>query len=319
MRSMEETEMALRLDEIDLANHDFFVDEVPHLAFRALREHDPVHWQAEPAPNRGFWAVTRYRDIEEVLRDTRNFSSARGISLEEQGLEELEARRSMIDMDPPRHSRLRRLVSKLFTRSAVAQYEGFVREQARAVIDRALAKGEFDFVEEVSRELPIRVLARIMGIPDADLPMCIELRRRDDRSGRPRVLARRDRQGGHQRVQTPPLPEPGRGRADGLRSRTRRGKTEGAEGRPGHQANPGRGGWGAAFGARVRQLLLPAHRGRERDDAPRNHPRDARAERASGSVGPPPGRSGPAAARGRGDPPVGLRDDALPAIRHARS
>ncbi len=167
--------MALRLDEIDLANHDFFVDEVPHLAFRALREHDPVHWQAEPAPNRGFWAVTRYRDIEEVLRDTRNFSSARGISLEEQGLEELEARRSMIDMDPPRHSRLRRLVSKLFTRSAVAQYEGFVREQARAVIDRALAKGEFDFVEEVSRELPIRVLARIMGIPDADLPMCIEL------------------------------------------------------------------------------------------------------------------------------------------------
>ena len=167
--------MALRLDEIDLGSHDSYVDEVPHWAFRTLREHDPVHWQAQPSPNRGFWAVTRFHDIEDVLRDTRSFSSAGGITLEDQDLEELEARRSMIDMDPPEHTRLRRLVSKLFIRSAVAGYEGFVREQARAVLNRALPKGEFDFVEEVSRELPIRVLARIMGVPDDDLPMCIEL------------------------------------------------------------------------------------------------------------------------------------------------
>jgi cytochrome P450 len=172
---MEEMEMALRLDEIDLANHDFFVDEVPHWAFRTLREHDPVHWQPQPAPNRGFWAVTRFHDIEDVLRDTRTFSSASGITLEQQDPEELEARRSMIDMDPPKHTRLRRLVSKLFIRSAVAGYEGFVRELARLVLDRALPKEEFDFVEEISRDLPIRVLARIMGVPDADLPMCIEL------------------------------------------------------------------------------------------------------------------------------------------------
>jgi len=167
--------MALRLDEIDLASHDFFVDAVPRGAFRTLRKHDPVHWQPEPAPNRGFWAVTRHHDIEEVLRDTRSFSSARGITLEEQDPEELEQRRSMIDMDPPEHTRLRRLVSKLFIRSAVAQYEGFVRELAQLVLDRALLKDEFDFVEEISRELPIRVLARIMGVPDADLPMCIDL------------------------------------------------------------------------------------------------------------------------------------------------
>ena len=143
--------MALRLDEIDLANHDFFVDEVPHWAFRALRENDPVHWQAEPAPNRGFWAVTRFHGIEDVLRDTRTFSSARGITLEDQNSEELEERRSMIDMDPPEHTRLRRLVSKLFIRSAVARYEGFVRELAQLVLDRALPKEEFDFVEEISR------------------------------------------------------------------------------------------------------------------------------------------------------------------------
>jgi cytochrome P450 len=167
--------MSVRLDEIDLASHDAFVDEVPLWAFRELRERDPVHWQPEPGPNRGFWAITRFHDIEDILRDPRSFSSARGITLEEQDEEEVEARRSMIDMDPPRHTRLRRLVSKLFTRSAVAEYEGFVREQARLVLDRALPQREFDFVEEVSRELPIRVLARIMGVPSKDLPMCIEL------------------------------------------------------------------------------------------------------------------------------------------------
>ncbi len=167
--------MSVRLDEIDLSSHDAFVEEVPLWAFTELRERDPVHWQPESAPNHGFWNITRFRDIEDVLRDTKRFSSAHGITLEEQTEEEVEARRSMIDMDPPNHSRLRRLVTKLFTRSAVAAYEGFVREQARLVLDKGLPQGEFDFVEEISRELPIRVLARIMGVPDQDLPMCVEL------------------------------------------------------------------------------------------------------------------------------------------------
>ncbi len=161
--------------KIDLVNPDSYVERVPYEWFDLLRRESPVYWHEELSPNHGFWAVTRFRDIEEVLRDTKTFSSARGITLEEQTPEEVEARRSMIDMDPPGHSRLRRLVSKHFTRSAVAQYEGFVREQAQLVLDRALPLGELDFVEEISRELPIRVLARIMGVPNQDLPMCIEL------------------------------------------------------------------------------------------------------------------------------------------------
>jgi cytochrome P450 len=169
------TTTELDRSEIDLVNPDSYVGRVPYEWFDLLRRESPVSWHEEPSPNHGFWAVTRFRDIEEVLRDTKTFSSARGVTLEEQTPEEVEARRSMIDMDPPGHPRLRRLVSKHFTRSAVAQYEGFVREQARLVLDRALPLGELDFVEEISRELPIRVLARIMGVPDADLPMCIEL------------------------------------------------------------------------------------------------------------------------------------------------
>ena len=84
--------MSVRLDEIDLSSHDAFVDEVPLWAFRELRERDPVHWQPEPTPNRGFWAVTRFHDIEDILRDTKSFSSARGVTLEEQTEEEVEAR-----------------------------------------------------------------------------------------------------------------------------------------------------------------------------------------------------------------------------------
>ena len=76
--------MSVRPDEIDLSSHDTFVDEVPLWAFRELRRREPVHWQPEPAPNRGFWAITRFHDIEEVLRDTKTFSSARGVTLEEQ-------------------------------------------------------------------------------------------------------------------------------------------------------------------------------------------------------------------------------------------
>ena len=92
--------MSVRLDEIDLSSHDAFVEEVPLWAFRELRERDPVHWQPEPTPSKGFWAITRFRDIEEILRDTKTFSSAHGVTLEEQDDEEVEARASMIDMDP---------------------------------------------------------------------------------------------------------------------------------------------------------------------------------------------------------------------------
>ena len=55
--------------DIDLASPDFFVPSPPHEALRLLREHDPVHWQPEPPPNHGFWAVTRYHDLEAVMRD----------------------------------------------------------------------------------------------------------------------------------------------------------------------------------------------------------------------------------------------------------
>ena len=89
------------LTDIDLASHDFFVDAFPHEAFRLLREHDPVHWQPEPPPNHGFWAITKYHDVETVIDDPATFSSERGgVILEEMAPDELEARKSMMEVSP---------------------------------------------------------------------------------------------------------------------------------------------------------------------------------------------------------------------------
>jgi cytochrome P450 len=163
------------LTDIDLASHDFFVDEFPHEAFRLLREHDPVHWQPEPPPNHGFWAVTKYHDVETVIDDPATYSSERGgVILEEMAPDELEARKSMMETDPPRHTRMRKIASPLFTPRSMREYEGYCRDIARDVLDRALAKGEFDFVLDVAKELPIRVLVRILGVPDEDTDRLIE-------------------------------------------------------------------------------------------------------------------------------------------------
>ena len=161
--------------EIDLANPDAYVERVPFEWFSWLRRHQPVFWQAEQPPNHGFWAVTRYADVAAVINDPATFSSARGgVILEEMQPDELEARRSMMEIDPPRHTRLRRIVSPQFSRRSIGEYEAFCRDLARDVLDRALPREEFDFVEEVSRQLPIRVLARVLGVPDDDVGQLID-------------------------------------------------------------------------------------------------------------------------------------------------
>jgi cytochrome P450 len=155
----------LTLDQIDLSDHDAFVERVPHEWFELLRREDPVHWNDEP-DGRGFWAVTRYEDIRQVHRDWQTFSSEKGgTSLEDLEPDEIEARKSMIDMDPPRHDELRGLIARRFTPRAVKVYEDQVRMVTNQVLDAALPKGEFDFVEEVSSEIPMQVFAEIMGIP----------------------------------------------------------------------------------------------------------------------------------------------------------
>lgn len=168
------------LDDIDLADHDRYVAGVPYADFDLLRRYDPVHWHPGPA-GPGFWAITKHPDVIAVSKDAATYSSERGaVALEDLDADAIEARKSMIDTDPPRHTQLRRLVTADFTRRRIALRAREVREVVSSVLDDVIPPGsrsavEFDGVERVATAVPIRVLLRILGIPRADEELMIKL------------------------------------------------------------------------------------------------------------------------------------------------
>ena len=160
---------------VDLTDLDMWARGVPYREFARLRREAPVAWFGEARPNSGFWSVHCYPEIITASRDVATFSSAQGISFEEPTAEDMTARRTIIDTDPPEHTKLRKIVSGSFTQRAVAVYQHFVEGLTEAVLDTGLAHGDFDFVDAVAKEVPIRVLARIMGLPGDDLDTFIDL------------------------------------------------------------------------------------------------------------------------------------------------
>ena len=154
-------------DDADITSHDTYTRGVPHATFSRLRAEDPVHW-TEEKDGSGFWSILRYDDAIAVSRDVETFTSSQGIRLEEMDEEETDARRTMMELDPPHHTRYRRLVSKGFTRRRVQSYENQIRELAVEVIEKALQHDEFDFVEAIAEQLPMRMLGRMLGTSDDD-------------------------------------------------------------------------------------------------------------------------------------------------------
>lgn len=152
----------------DLSSHDAFVNGVPHAAFERLRREDPMSWSESSDGSKGFWSVTRHADILDCNKNYELLSSARGIRMEDQSEEEYLARRTFQETDPPEHRHTRALVNKAFSRPVIARYENLIRELASDVLDQALEEDEFDAVEMIARRLPMRMLARIIGVPDKD-------------------------------------------------------------------------------------------------------------------------------------------------------
>ena len=154
---------------VDLSDSRSYVAGVPHAWLAHLRRHDPVHWQDEPG-GPGFWAVTRYEDCVTVNRDYERFSSAaQGTMPFELGADEV-AQQSlmMLNMDPPLHTRYRRLVNKGFTPRMVRDLEESIHRSTDAIIDAVIEKGEADFVTQLSAELPLQVIAELLGVPQED-------------------------------------------------------------------------------------------------------------------------------------------------------
>jgi cytochrome P450 len=140
-------------------------------AFAALREREPVPFFAEPAfgmlpPGAGYWALTRLEDVVEASRNPRIFTSGAGsTNIADMPPEFLEFFGSMINLDDPRHSRLRRIVSRGFTPKRLAALTEEVQRTATQIVDDALAMGECDAVRSIAARLPLKIVCDMMGVP----------------------------------------------------------------------------------------------------------------------------------------------------------
>lgn len=170
----------MALPGIDLLDMDRFVRGEHHEMFRRLRAEDPVYWHDEPK-GPGFWSVTKHADLVAVNRDANLFSSeVGGISIFDYGDREgtsggLDPRGlMMLYTDPPKHTRYRLLVNKGFTPRMIGLLEQYLTHRATLIVDNVIERGECDFVEDLSAELPLQAIADIMGVPQEDRRLLFE-------------------------------------------------------------------------------------------------------------------------------------------------
>ena len=181
----------MKLADIDLLNLDTFVEGVPHEAFEFLRNEAPVYLHPEPN-GPGFWVLTKYDDIEQTSQDWASYSSAQGVvgmseseyggtrqaagDTQTEGHSETDGAPQpmggmelmMLNMDPPFHTKLRKLVNTGFTMARINKLESAVRQVTTQILDKAAPRGECDFVTEIAAELPLQVIAELIGIPQED-------------------------------------------------------------------------------------------------------------------------------------------------------
>lgn len=159
---------------MNVTDAQLYLDGIPHERFAALRAQPGIAWH--PYEDGGFWAVTRHADVKEVSKNPQLYSSALGhTNLWDLEADALEARRSLIDTDAPDHTRLRRLISSVFTPKNVRRWADLTRSVASDVLDEFEAGGGGDWVELVAAPLPIRVILAILGVPLDDADYLVEL------------------------------------------------------------------------------------------------------------------------------------------------
>jgi cytochrome P450 len=173
----------LALDDIDLGRGDFWERSEADRegAFALLRRERPVSWHSEPEiatptieVGPGFWAVTRYADVVHVSRNPQLFISGRGSNIPDWPPEVLEFLGSMINMDDPRHTKLRLIVNRGFTPHQIGELTEAVETRARLIVDDVADRGECDFVLDVAARLPLDIICDMLGIPPDDRDFIFE-------------------------------------------------------------------------------------------------------------------------------------------------
>ena len=142
--------------------YDYAIDTDPHPTFKRLRDEAPVYWNEQY----GFWALSRFHDVLAASIDHETFSSARGTVIEL--MDHPMANPPMIFMDPPQHTRFRKLVRRTFTRRSVSGLEGRIRQLCAGFLDRFVGSGGFDYVADFGARLPVMVISSLLGAPEED-------------------------------------------------------------------------------------------------------------------------------------------------------
>ncbi len=155
--------------DVILSDPTTYTEAVPHEYFAELRRTAPISWREEPDVT-PYWAVVSYDACVTVNREWEDFSSYAATSLPFDIPEaEIEQQRlMMLNMDPPLHTRYRRLVNKGFTPRMVRDLESRLHEVTDGLLDNVIERGEADFVVDIAAELPLIVIAELMGVPFED-------------------------------------------------------------------------------------------------------------------------------------------------------
>src|ERR1700757_2388472 len=158
------------LSKVDLTDLSYFEDGPPYELFARMRSEASPHWNALTGDEPGFWSFTKAADIAAISRDPATFSSERGgVFATTQGAVPPEVLGEVIlGMDPPRHTKHRNIVQAVFTPKMIRQKEDSIRATVTALIDDVIEKGECDFVDDIAVELPLRVIADMLGVPQDD-------------------------------------------------------------------------------------------------------------------------------------------------------
>ncbi|MDQ1520437.1 MAG: cholest-4-en-3-one 26-monooxygenase, partial [Actinomycetota bacterium] len=157
---------------VNIYDPDAYVRGVPHDVFAELRRTQPVYFQDMPGEP-GYWAVLKHADVVHVAREPNLFSASEGgVVLENLAPDQLEMMRHMLlAMDPPRHVDYRRPLASSFKARVIATMDGAIRQICREIMEEAAAKGDVEFVHDVTSALPSRVIGQLMGLPTDDLPL----------------------------------------------------------------------------------------------------------------------------------------------------
>jgi cholest-4-en-3-one 26-monooxygenase len=169
----------------DLTNPDIYAEGVPLDEFAWLRRCAPVFWNVQSVgessfDDGGLWVLSRHADVKAVSSARTGWSSEENTAIVKfdgvtVGYQEREIqKRMLLNMDEPRHTRVRRVVSQVFTPRSIARLENALRERATRIVLEAREKGRGDFVTDIACELPLQAIADLMGFPQGDRKQIFE-------------------------------------------------------------------------------------------------------------------------------------------------